>query len=151
MSNFLEQKVSEKHFLTEYYDYIKRDYYEKETPLIFDKAIVDGKFSNMESATVRKNDYEIAGCLTAQYYKGLGSKGQNLVGIKNRIRKLTPLECWRLMGFSDEQFRKAEAVNSNTQLYKQAGNSIVVNVLEGIFRNLFQEPENGTAMQMNLF
>lgn len=56
-----------------------------------------------------------------------------------RIRKLTPLECWRLMGFSDEAFRKAEAVCSNSQLYKQAGNSIVVDVLVGIFRNLFKE------------
>ncbi len=55
---------------------------------------------------------------------------------KRRIRKLTPLECWRLMGFDDEDFQKAEAVNSNSQLYKQAGNSIVVNVLEGILRNL---------------
>ncbi len=54
-----------------------------------------------------------------------------------RIRKLTPLECWRLMGFDDEDFRKAEQVCSNTQLYKQAGNSIVVNVLEGILANLF--------------
>ena len=55
-----------------------------------------------------------------------------------RIRKLTPLECWRLMGFDDEDFRKAEASGvSNTQLYKQAGNSIVVNVLEKIFKNLF--------------
>ena len=53
-----------------------------------------------------------------------------------RIRKLTPLECWRLMGFDDEDFYKAEKVNSNTQLYKQAGNSIVVNVLEAIFENL---------------
>ena len=54
-----------------------------------------------------------------------------------RIRKLTPRECWRLMGFSDEDFNKAESVNSNTQLYKQAGNSIVVDVLEAIFNNLF--------------
>ena len=54
-----------------------------------------------------------------------------------RIRKLTPKECWRLMGFYDEDFEKAEKVNSNTQLYKQAGNSIVVDVLEAIFRNLF--------------
>lgn len=54
-----------------------------------------------------------------------------------RIRKLTPKECWRLMGFSDEDFHKAEQVNSNTQLYKQAGNSIVVDVLEAIFRNFF--------------
>lgn len=55
------------------------------------------------------------------------------------IRKLTPLECWRLMGFSDEDFNKASQVSSNTQLYKQAGNSIVVNCLEGIFRQLFKE------------
>lgn len=54
-----------------------------------------------------------------------------------RIRKLTPKECWRLMGFDDEDFEKAEKVNSNAQLYKQAGNSIVVNVLEEIFKNLF--------------
>lgn len=53
-----------------------------------------------------------------------------------RIRKLTPLECWRLMGFSDQDFHNAEKVNSNTQLYKQAGNSIVKNVLMAIFRNL---------------
>ena len=54
-----------------------------------------------------------------------------------KIRKLTPIETWRLMGFSDEDFHKAEEVNSNTQLYKQAGNSIVVPVLEGIFEQLF--------------
>ena len=53
-----------------------------------------------------------------------------------RIRKLTPRECWRLMGFTDEDFNKAAQLNSNTQLYKQAGNSIVVNVLEAIFKNL---------------
>ena len=55
---------------------------------------------------------------------------------KLRIRKLTPKECWRLMGFDDENFEKAEKVNSNTQLYKQAGNSIVVNVLYAILKNL---------------
>ena len=55
-----------------------------------------------------------------------------------RIRKLTPKECWRLMGFDDEDFEKAEKVNSNTQLYKQAGNSIVVNVLEAILGNLLE-------------
>lgn len=56
-----------------------------------------------------------------------------------RIRKLTPKECWRLMGFDDEDFEKASKVNSNTQLYKQAGNSIVVNVLEAIFKELLSE------------
>lgn len=53
-----------------------------------------------------------------------------------RIRKLTPRECYRLMGFSDEDFDKAQKVNSNAQLYKQAGNSIVVNVLEAIFKEM---------------
>lgn len=54
-----------------------------------------------------------------------------------RIRKLTPKECWRLMGFDDADFNKAQSVGmSNTQLYKQAGNSIVVPVLEEVLRNL---------------
>lgn len=53
------------------------------------------------------------------------------------IRKLTPLECWRLMGFSDEDFYKAQQIKtSDTQLYKQAGNSIVVNVIREIFKQL---------------
>ena len=56
-----------------------------------------------------------------------------------RIRKLTPLEYWRLMGFTDEQFCKATEVNSNSQLYKQAGNSIFVDVLYYLFKNLFKE------------
>lgn len=53
-----------------------------------------------------------------------------------RVRKLTPKECWRLMGFSDEDYEKAAEVNSKTQLYKQAGNSIVKDVLMAIFSQL---------------
>lgn len=59
-----------------------------------------------------------------------------------RIRKLTPKECWRLQGFDDASFDRAAKVNSNAQLYKQAGNSICVNVLENIFKNLFVEEIN---------
>ena len=66
-----------------------------------------------------------------------------------RIRKLTPKECWRLMGFDDTDFEKAEAVNSNTQLYKQAGNSIVVNVLEAIFNKLFHDTK-GEKMELKM-
>ncbi len=58
-----------------------------------------------------------------------------------RVRRLTPRECWRLMNFSDEVFDKAQEVNSNSQLYKQAGNSIVVSVLEAIFRKLLLKEE----------
>ena len=53
-----------------------------------------------------------------------------------RIRKLTPRECWRLQGFPDWAFDKAQEVNSNSQLYKQAGNSVTVNVIEAIAREL---------------
>ena len=53
-----------------------------------------------------------------------------------RVRRLTPKECWRLMGFDDEDVDKASAVCSNTQLYKQAGNSIVVDVLMAIFKEM---------------
>ncbi|MGL5126329.1 MAG: DNA cytosine methyltransferase [Fusobacteriaceae bacterium] len=56
------------------------------------------------------------------------------------IRKLTPKECWRLMGWKDEQFNKIQGI-SNAQLYKQAGNGIVVNVLEAIFKNLFTKQQ----------
>ena len=55
-----------------------------------------------------------------------------------RIRKLTPREVWRLMGFDDEDFEKASKVNSNTQLYKQAGNSICVPVLIAILKELIK-------------
>ena len=56
-----------------------------------------------------------------------------------RIRKLTPRECWRLMDFSDEDFDKAQAVCSNTQLYKQAGNSIVKNILCETFKQFIDQ------------
>lgn len=68
----------------------------------------------------------------------MGTGGGNVPILENKlkIRKLTPKECWRLMGFDDSDFDKAAKVNSNSQLYKQAGNSIVVNVLEKILENL---------------
>lgn len=77
-----------------------------------------------------------------------------------RIRKLTPRECWRLMGFSsrredgtwdDAAFEAAEKVNSSAQLYKQAGNSIVVDCLEAIFTNLFLEQDHNEYKEVDLF
>lgn len=53
------------------------------------------------------------------------------------LRKFTPRECWRLMGFTDEDYTKAREVTSLRQLYIQAGNSISVDVLEAIFKQLF--------------
>lgn len=56
-----------------------------------------------------------------------------------RYRYLTPKECWRLMGFDDEDYDKAEKVSPMSQLYKQAGNSVVVNVIEAIFDELLKD------------
>ncbi len=83
----------------------------------------------------------IANCLTAREDRGISNHRQEGTAVVCSspflVRKLTPLECWRLMGFSDEDFEKAKASGlSNAQLYKQAGNSIVVPVLEGIFEPL---------------
>ena len=61
---------------------------------------------------------------------------QGVVMPNFRIRKLTPRECWRLQGFPDWAFDKAQEVNSNSQLYKQAGNSVTVNVIKEIARYL---------------
>ena len=98
-----------------------------------------------------KIDYDgICPCLTSAMGQGGGhipmfteEKMNNL-----KIRKLTPKECWRLMGFDDSDFEKAEKVNSNTQLYKQAGNSIVVNVLERILENLVDKKEHIKILEL---
>jgi len=87
------------------------------------------------------------------------NKGEGIKILQNedyRIRKLTPLECWRLMGFSDNDYYAAKSVDiSDAQLYKQAGNSIVVTVLEAIFRQLFLKKHSKKrgiiAEQMQLF
>lgn len=63
-------------------------------------------------------------------------------GSKCYIRKLTPRECWRLQGFTDEQFDKAASVNSNSQLYKQAGNAVTVNVTYEIGKHIVDYIKN---------
>ena len=83
---------------------------------------------------IQEKDY----CDTLCAHDSIGPK---CVKFGNSYRNLIPKECWRLMGFNDEDFEKAAKVNSNTQLYKQAGNSIVVNVLECIFKNLFRKED----------
>lgn len=83
----------------------------------------------------------VCGTLTgACSHNGSGTFG--VIEPQYRIRKLTPLECWRLMDFTDEDFEKAAQVNSNTQLYKQAGNSIVKNVLVAILGQMIPGKED---------
>ena len=97
------------------------------------------------------SDGEISGVTTNQsqsfghrppmkgYSKTLKANQHDNGVVENfRVRKLTPRECYRLMGFKDEQFDKSQQLTSDSQLYKQAGNSIVVDVLYYIFGKLFE-------------
>ena len=93
---------------------------------------LDKKKSGISEMQINK-DTNISNTVTASHMPKIYGDSTNL-----RIRKLTPKECWRLMGFDDEDFYKAEAVNSNSQLYKQAGNSIVVDVIVKIYEKLFE-------------
>nr|WP_251125997.1 DNA (cytosine-5-)-methyltransferase [Exiguobacterium sp. s22] len=86
-------------------------------------------------------EIDVSVCLSASDWRGMNrNQAQNTVleaTPKYRIRKLTPLECWRLQDFTDEQFAKARAAGvSDSQLYKQAGNSVTVKVVEVIAHNL---------------
>lgn len=86
-----------------------------------------------------KEDGEPMFTLTRADIHGVGikeaTKQGTLKGI--RIRKLTPKECFRLQGWSDDYFEKAEFINSNSQLYKQAGNGVTVNVIKAIGERLY--------------
>lgn len=92
-----------------------------------------------------RTDQSTIGTLTTNIGSSTPRNGQKLIEFNDnsfRIRKLTPRECWRLMGFKDKYFDRVQGV-SNSQLYKQAGNSIVVDVLRAIFRELKKQyPEH---------
>ena len=103
--------------------------------------IITGLVSNKGEKFERETEY--GNTLLARDYKGFGNQAMNaVINIQNknclRIRKLTPKECFRLMGFNDSDYEAASKVVSNSQLYKQAGNSIVVDVLYYILVELYK-------------
>lgn len=93
--------------------------------------------------------------ISANLVAGTHGYANSHIATQYRIRKLTPKECGRLMGVSDEDIDKMAAVNSNTQLYRQFGNSIVVQAMCAMFRNLniqgidrWEEMEVGNAKEI---
>lgn len=105
-----------------------------EAKIVIDGISVIGQLKGGEKGRVLDSD-GISYTLAATDYKD-PVKIPSVTHHGIRIRKLTPKECFRLMGFSDSDFNSIKGI-SNTQLYKMAGNSIVVNVLECIFKQLF--------------
>lgn len=88
--------------------------------------------------------------ISANLVAGTHGYANSHIATQYRIRKLTPRECGRLMGVSDEDIDKMSAVNSNTQLYKQFGNSIVADVMCAMFKNLnIKQGDSNEALQTN--
>lgn len=96
---------------------------------------------------------DVARCIRARYDGAVTNRGADSSGIfygqardiagkrfasRGRIRRLTPRECWRLQGFSDVMFEKARAVNSDRQLYRQAGNSVTVTVVYAVGQRILE-------------
>ena len=147
LKDYLEQEVDTKFYLTE-------KQIEKIKRATFKQNSFQSRVCNMRgiSRTLCARDFKSPTCVLfgTLDMKGIsptlttcgGGNTEAKVEHNGVVRKLTPREYWRLMGFSDSDFNKASQVCSNTQLYKQAGNSIVVNVLERILERLLYEDYN---------
>lgn len=119
--------------------------YKQPKQILTEKIIQVGQVSSVKSQSGKV--YSAEGFFPTLCAGVHGYSNGNILNTDYRIRKLTPLECWRLQGFSDKEFYKAKQAliekyykgknRADTQLYKQAGNSISVSVLEAIFYNLF--------------
>lgn len=116
---------------------------------ILEKQVPEKFYLNEKQTLPDPIEQEISYCIDANYWKGVTLKSflekhrrQVVTDTKPshgayRVRRLTPKETWRLMGVKDDDFHKAQQLVSNTSLYRQSGNSIVVPVLEAIFKELF--------------
>ena len=113
LKDMLENEVDEKYYLSEeQVNSIRTSTYTQNARRIQEKDFCD---------TLCARDWKDPKCVVLE---------------PKRIRKITPKEYWRLMGFDDEDFEKAQNLNSNTQLYKQAGNSVCVNVIKELYKSL---------------
>ena len=161
MRDYLEDEVDEKYYLKDTKDFFIRHSLEQEAKgngfrfsphikknaeiasAILTKAgsrmddnyVIDVDYPDASFTFEKKNMDKVVKLISGGEKNETDKKGRQPMIIDNlRIRKLTPKECFRLMGFTDEDIEKTTC--SNTQLYKQAGNSICVPVVEAIFTNL---------------
>ncbi|MEG0577007.1 MAG: DNA cytosine methyltransferase [Bacilli bacterium] len=135
LKDMLEEKVEQKYYLDKYLTLFKANKNKITSDIKIAGIIEKNKWRRYMKIVLLQDS--ISSCLNTM--QGGNTEPKVLINVNSiKIRKLTPRECWRLMGFTDKNFEKVALINSNAQLYKQAGNSIVVNVLEAIFRNLFK-------------
>lgn len=143
LKDMLENNASNDYYLTDYFlNQIRNTQYKKDLYIENTNKLLDGYYNDFkimdyrydEGLRIRKNNL----CPTLTTRGKQSISGVPIIYNNKILRFITEKECWRLMGFDDEDFEKAEKVNSNTQLYKQAGNSIVVNVLMAILKELIK-------------
>lgn len=143
LKDMLENNASNDYYLTDYFlNQIRNTQYKKDLYIENTNKLLDGYYNDFkimdyrydEGLRIRKNNL----CPTLTTRGKQSISGVPIIYNNKILRFITEKECWRLMGFDDECFEKAEKVNSNTQLYKQAGNSIVVNVLMAILKELIK-------------
>lgn len=132
LKDILEDEVDEKYYLHQ--EYTPQPYSQESDLQMTGKLAIKG-------LDCIKRVYSPEGCSPALTTMQGGHRHPKIITDRGP-RRLTPLECWRLMGIDDEDFYKAKDTGvSDSQLYKQAGNAIVVDVLVGIFRKLFNTTE----------
>ncbi|MEE1071433.1 MAG: DNA cytosine methyltransferase [Cellulosilyticum sp.] len=141
LQDVLEGKVPEEYYLSDYFkEQVRNTKYRKSLYVENTNKLLDGYFDDFkvmdyrydEGLRIRKNGL----CPTLTTRGKQSISGVPIFYQGKTLRFITPRECWRLMGFEDQDFDKASQVNSLSQLYKQAGNSIAVNVLMAIFKEL---------------
>lgn len=129
---------------------------------LLEKDVGESFFLSGDQVADAPIEQEWSYCIDSNYWKGtflrdflekhrrqLVTDGRTEDG-KYRVRRLTPRETWRLMGVRDGDFDRVRQINTNTALYKQAGNSIVVSVLEAIFSRLFLTPDKAFSLEDTL-
>lgn len=144
--DILEENVDERYYTSRPFKLVEGNRIKAEfTKVNFDQGKrihgIDSYFQTLGALDRGTNNILIEEYLTDDTIQEGESKIFTLIEGEKiyKVRKLTPLECWRLMGVSDEDFYKVKNAGiSNSRLVRLAGNSIVVNVLEGIFENLFK-------------
>jgi DNA (cytosine-5)-methyltransferase 1 len=128
------------------YTDVKEEYKEFSNFIIFNRKTDDKLINGIYNRVWRMNGY--VGTIPARHNV---LKIGEIIDNKLYYRILKTEETFKLMGFDDEDYERAAKINSNTQLYKQAGNSIVVNVLEAIVTNLLLNTEQEKEGQLNIY
>jgi DNA (cytosine-5)-methyltransferase 1 len=117
---------------------LQREVCQKAIELTKPYEVIDYTYSNSRLSEIENGEIKLKNKMDPDIMCTLTTNAENF-GVRlpsDAFRVLTPRECWRLMGFSDDDFDRACQVSEDKDLYKQAGNSIVVDVLMAIFKNI---------------